>query len=148
MRYSNWVFTLNVDIEMKCVSTKTAAHSRLPTPSFKNVHLEDVGISGGIGRALDRVAVGDVTSPCTHLDGRLQRTCKKMAWAAPSGPLPSGFGTHTTVRTITSQNCEAVPRRARISGSWTFASLNSMLESSNEEEGKTEENHAQNPDMA
>ena len=33
-----------------------------------------------------------------------------------------------------SQKCEAVPRRARISGSYTFLSLNSGLESNKEEE--------------
>ena len=33
-----------------------------------------------------------------------------------------------------SQNCDAVPRRARISGSYTFVSLNSRLESNDEEE--------------
>ena len=38
------------------------------------------------------------------------------------------------LRTITSQNCESVPRRARIQGSWTCASLISSLKSSKEEE--------------
>ena len=37
----------------------------------------------------------------------------------------------------TLQKCEAVPRRARIQGSWTFVSLNSGLEGkSNKEEKK------------
>jgi hypothetical protein len=44
------------------------------------------------------------------------------------------FGTVLVLRTTTtSQKCEAVPRRARISGSWTFVSLNSRLESNKEE---------------
>ena len=37
-------------------------------------------------------------------------------------------------RRTTSQNCEAVPRRVRIQGSWSFASLNPRLESNEEEE--------------
>ena len=41
-------------------------------------------------------------------------------------------------RTITSHKCAAVPRRARIEGSYTFASLNSRLETNEEEEGKAE----------
>ena len=36
--------------------------------------------------------------------------------------------------TTTLQKCEAVQRRARIQGSYTFASLNFRLENSNEEE--------------
>ena len=44
------------------------------------------------------------------------------------------FGTDLDLRTTTSQNCEAVPRRARIQGSWTFVSLNYRLESNREEE--------------
>ena len=36
--------------------------------------------------------------------------------------------------TTTSQKCEAVPRRARIDGSQTFVSLNSRLDSNEEEE--------------
>ena len=34
------------------------------------------------------------------------------------------------------QNCEAVPKRARISGLWTFLSLDSRRESNNEEKEK------------
>ena len=45
------------------------------------------------------------------------------------------FRTVLDSRTITLQNCEAVPRRARIRGSKTVASLNSGLES-NQEEGQ------------
>ena len=37
-------------------------------------------------------------------------------------------------RTTTSQKCEAVPRRARIQGSWTFVPLNSRLERNEAEE--------------
>ena len=37
-------------------------------------------------------------------------------------------------KTTTSQKCEAVPRRVRMQGSYTFASLNSRLESNREEE--------------
>ena len=40
-----------------------------------------------------------------------------------------------TPDTTSSLKCAAVPRRARIEGSWTFVSLNSRLESNEEEEG-------------
>ena len=39
------------------------------------------------------------------------------------------------LRTTASQKCEAVSRRARISGSKTFVSLNSSIESNDEQEG-------------
>ena len=37
-------------------------------------------------------------------------------------------------RTTASQNCDAVPRRARIQGTQTFVSLNSRLESNKGQE--------------
>jgi len=43
-----------------------------------------------------------------------------------------GFGWFR-VQGVTLQKCEAVPRRARIEGSYTCASLNSRLESNKEE---------------
>ena len=47
------------------------------------------------------------------------------------------FGTVMDLRTTTSQNCEAVPRSARIEGSQTFVSLNARLASNKyrEEDG-------------
>ena len=41
------------------------------------------------------------------------------------------------LRLTTSQKCGAVPRRARIFDPWTFESLNSRLESNEEEEALT-----------
>jgi len=41
-------------------------------------------------------------------------------------------GTVLKLRTTTSQKCAAIPRRARIQGSWTCVSLNSRLESNKE----------------
>ena len=51
-----------------------------------------------------------------------------VAFAAPIVPPGAAFRVTTT-----SQKREAVPRRARISGSWTLVSLNSRLESNKEE---------------
>ena len=49
-------------------------------------------------------------------------------------PLPEDHpGTVLNLRTTTSQKCAAVPRRARIEGSYSFVSLNSRLESNKEE---------------
>ena len=56
---------------------------------------------------------------------------------SPTTPPP---GTVLDLRTTTSQKCEAVPRRARIQGSWTIVSLNSRLESNRGKE-EEEENH-------
>jgi hypothetical protein len=39
----------------------------------------------------------------------------------------------SNLRTTTSHECEAVPRRARISGPWTCVSPNARLESNQEE---------------
>ena len=47
--------------------------------------------------------------------------------------LPQRVQPHD-LRTTTPQNCEAAPRRARIQGSQTFASLNSRLERNKEED--------------
>ena len=44
----------------------------------------------------------------------------------------------TDLRTTTSQNCEAVPRRARIYGPKTFVSLNSRFERNKEERKKND----------
>ena len=44
------------------------------------------------------------------------------------------IGTVLNSRTTTSQQCAAVPRRARFEGSWTLVSLNSRLASSKEKE--------------
>ena len=49
-------------------------------------------------------------------------------------PRSTASGTILNLRTRTSQKCEAVPRRARIWGSWTCVSPNSRLESIREEE--------------
>ena len=46
----------------------------------------------------------------------------------------SWSGTVLNCRTATSQKCEAVRRRARIQGSWTFVLLNSGLERDKEQE--------------
>ena len=48
------------------------------------------------------------------------------------------FGTGLDFITNASHKCEAAPRRARFSGSETFVSLNSRLESNQEEEGEKE----------
>jgi len=44
------------------------------------------------------------------------------------------FGTVLDLRTTSSKNCEAVPRRARIEESQTFVSFNSRLKSNKERE--------------
>ena len=48
--------------------------------------------------------------------------------------LSAPFGTVINLRTTSSQNYEAVARKARILGSQTFVSLNSRLESNEEGE--------------
>ena len=55
----------------------------------------------------------------------------------PKSPVAVS-GTVLDVRTIVFQNCEAIPRRARIEGSWTCVSLNSRLEIIQEDEEETE----------
>ena len=60
--------------------------------------------------------------------------------ARPPTPDTSQLHGSTTLqkcvnlRTTTLQKCAAVPRRARIQGSWTFVSLTSRLESNKEED--------------
>ena len=58
------------------------------------------------------------------IDDRFQRALESLLAVIPVLYLT----------TTTSQNCEAVPRRARIQGAWTCVSLNSRLESNKEEE--------------
>ena len=64
-------------------------------------------------------------------------TCASLVLQRPkSGDTryKMGLETECNIRTTTSQKCEAVPRRARIWGSWTCVSLHSRLESNKEEE--------------
>jgi hypothetical protein len=48
----------------------------------------------------------------------------------------SGYLVRTVPPATTLQKCEAVPRRARISGAWIVVSLNSMLESNQKAENR------------
>ena len=53
-----------------------------------------------------------------------QARCPLRALSPPAPADPSILN----LRTNTSQKCVAVPRRARIGGSWAFVSLNSRFE--------------------
>jgi len=61
------------------------------------------------------------------------KLCFRSAKRRRVTPPGSSLSIVLNLRTTTSQKCEAVPRRARIQGSWNFESLNSRLESNKEE---------------
>jgi hypothetical protein len=67
------------------------------------------------------------------LGSRVENKKKKKKPRKPSGATPkalaSPFGSLLDLKITASQNCEAVPRRPRIQGSWIVVSLNSRLES-------------------
>ena len=58
---------------------------------------------------------------------------------SPWSPCSVTNRVETTLRTTTSQKCTAVPRRARVQGSWIFVSPKSRLERNKEEEEQDDE---------
>jgi hypothetical protein len=67
---------------------------------------------------------------------KMKRSAKHAMWSRTDSLRIVPFGTVLDFRTTTSQNCEAVSRRARIQGAETFVSLNSSFESDEEEKKK------------
>ena len=89
---------------------------------------------------IQNLAVTVLCVPCSLRSGRCEDLQRR--WHAKLRVVP--FGTVLGFRTTPSQKFKAVPRMARISGSCTFVSLNSRLESNTEEEKK----HAKHPGVA
>jgi len=78
-----------------------------------------------------------LVAPVVHLKrfrGGLVFKAHRLVYHSTLGPACKSRSTRSTPAGAGASKCEAVPRRARIQGSSTFASLNSRLESNDEEE--------------